>query len=127
MVVLETTERSMTLTIYHNPRCSKSRQTLARVEESGSPHAIVKYLDAPPDAATLKALIGKLGVPVTDIIRFKEPMAQELGLSAADDRSDDAWIAVLVEHPKLLERPIVVSGDRAVIGRPPENVDVLLA
>ena len=117
----------MTLTIYHNPRCSKSRQTLARVEESGSPHAIVKYLDAPPDAATLKALIGKLGVAVTDIIRFKEPMAQELGVSAADDRSDDAWIAVLVEHPKLLERPIVVSGDRAVIGRPPENVDVLLA
>lgn len=116
----------MSLTIYHNPRCSKSRQTLARIEESGQTPRVVAYLDTPPDAATLANLLKRLDRPATDLIRFKEALAKELGVSAKDARSDDEWIALLVEHPRLLERPIVDDGSRAVIGRPPENVDALL-
>ncbi|WP_348673059.1 arsenate reductase (glutaredoxin) [uncultured Abyssibacter sp.] len=116
----------MSLTIFHNPRCSKSRQTLARIEDAAAEHDVVLYLETPPDAVTLKGMVDKLGLPVTDIIRFKEALAKELGISAGDDRPEAEWIELLVAHPKLLERPIVVAGDRAVIGRPPENVDALL-
>lgn len=115
-----------TLTIYHNPRCSKSRQTLALIEDAGHTPAVVDYLNTPPDVDTLRALVTALGVPVTQIIRFKEALAKELGLSAQDSRSDDDWLQLLAEHPKLLERPIVVRGDQAVVGRPPENVTALL-
>lgn len=116
----------MPLTIYHNPRCSKSRQTLERIEAAGQSPTVIRYLDTPPDVATLRALVQRLGVPVTDLIRFKEALAKELGLAAGDDRSADEWLALLAEHPRLLERPIVDDGERAVIGRPPENVDALL-
>ena len=107
-------------TIFHNPRCSKSRQTLALLEENGIQPTIVKYLDDTPDAATLKTLFKKLGFTrAHDLVRNKEADYKTAGLSA--DSSDDAVIAAMVQYPKLIERPIVVRGDKAVLGRPPEN------
>ncbi len=112
-------------TIFHNPRCSKSRQTLALLEENGVTPTIVKYLDDTPDAATLAALIKKLGLSKAhDLVRNKEGAYAIAGLSK--DSSDKDVIAAMVAHPKLIERPIVVRGDKAVLGRPPENVLALL-
>ncbi|MED5388857.1 MAG: arsenate reductase (glutaredoxin) [Pseudomonadota bacterium] len=107
-------------TIFHNPRCSKSRQTLALLEENGIQPTIVKYLDDIPDAATLKTLINKLGLEKAhDLIRRKEADYKTAGLSAQS--SDDDVIAAMMQYPKLIERPIVVRGNKAVLGRPPEN------
>lgn len=112
-------------TIYHNPRCSKSRQTLALLEEHGIQPRIVDYLNTPPDADTLRTLLTRLGFErAHDLLRRKEAEYKAAGLST--DSDDDAVIAALVAHPKLLERPIVVKGHRAVLGRPPENVLELL-
>lgn len=113
------------LIIYHNPRCSKSRQTLALLEEKGVEPQVVKYLETPPDAETLEAILQKLGLEPADIVRKKEAEYKELGLA---DRELDrrAYIELLVANPKLIERPIVVKGQQAAIGRPPENVlDIL--
>jgi len=111
------------VTIYHNPRCSKSQQTLALLEERGIEPVVIPYLQEPPDAATLKALLGKLGMAARDLVRRKEAPYQELGLAEA---SDDELIAAMVAHPVLIERPIVVTPRGAALGRPPENVlDVL--
>ncbi len=111
----------MTVTIYHNPRCSKSRQTLALLQENGHEPVIVEYLKTPPDAATLKRLLGQLGLSPRELMRRKEAAYRENGL---DDPglSDAALIAAMVENPILIERPIVVSGARAALGRPPEQV-----
>lgn len=111
----------MTITIYHNPRCSKSRQTLALLEERGLTPEVVLYLDTPPDAATLKAILNKLGMAPRDLMRKGETEYKENGL---DDLSlsDDALIAAMVTHPKLIERPIVLANGKAALGRPPENV-----
>ncbi|EKF75013.1 arsenate reductase [Alcanivorax hongdengensis A-11-3] len=112
-------------TIYHNPRCSKSRQTLALLEENGIEPTVVRYLDDTPDAATLASLIKKLGLDrAHDLLRHKEADYKDAGLSPQS--SDKAVIEAMVSHPKLIERPIVVHGDRAVLGRPPENVLNLL-
>jgi len=113
----------MTITIYHNPRCTKSRATLALLEENGGAPEIIEYLDNPPDAATLKNILGMLGMAPRDLLRKKE--AAEAGL---DDASldGDALIAAMVANPAVIERPIVVAGGKARIGRPPENVlDIL--
>lgn len=114
-----------TVRIYHNPRCSKSRQTLALIEENGIQPEIIRYLDTPPNADELRAIIDALGVSVRDIIRVKESEYKEQGL---DDPSlsDDQIIRILTEHPRLIERPIVVKGNKAAIGRPPESVLPLL-
>ncbi|MCW8194326.1 arsenate reductase (glutaredoxin) [Proteobacteria bacterium 005FR1] len=109
------------ITIYHNPRCSKSRQTLALLEEKGVEPQIVQYLETPPDAATLKGLLSKLGISARDLLRKGEDAYRENNLSDPN-LSEDQLIALMVKHPKLIERPIVVKGDRAVLGRPPENV-----
>lgn len=114
------------ITIYHNPRCSKSRQTLALIEDAGIAPTIVEYLKAPPTAAQLGDLIDQLACAPTDIIRFKEALAGELGISKADSRSREDWLQLLADNPKLIERPIVTRGGRAVIGRPPETVTALL-
>lgn len=114
------------ITTYHNPRCSKSRQTLALIEDAGHTPEIVEYLKTPPSAKQLGALLDQLGCEPTDIIRFKEALASELGIAKSDQRSRSAWLALLAEHPKLIERPIVTRGGRAVVGRPPENVNALL-
>ncbi|WGL17819.1 arsenate reductase (glutaredoxin) [Microbulbifer bruguierae] len=112
-------------TIYHNPRCSKSRQTLQLLQDNNVEPEIVLYLETPPDAATLSALLGKLGIGARDLLRKGEDAYKELNLKD-DALSDNELIAAMVAHPKLIERPIVVKGDRAVLGRPPENALELL-
>jgi arsenate reductase len=109
----------MTVTLYHNPRCSKSRATLAVLQEKGIEPEIVEYLDAPPSADELKRILAMLGIGPRDLMRRKE--AKEAGL---DDPglSDDALIAAMVANPIVIERPIVVSNGKARIGRPPESV-----
>ncbi len=111
----------MKLTIYHNPRCSKSRATLKLLEERGQKPEIIEYLKTPPDAATLKKLLRQLGMKPRELLRDKETAYKEAGL---DDPglSDDDIIAAMVEHPILIERPIVVAGNKAALGRPPEKV-----
>jgi arsenate reductase len=111
----------MTVTIYHNPRCSKSRQTLALLEERGISPRVVDYLKTPPSAAELKTILKKLGPRPRDLMRKGEPLYAELGLKDRD-LDDDALIALMVANPILIERPIVVSGGKAAIGRPPESV-----
>lgn len=114
------------ITIYHNPRCGKSREALKRVEEAGAQTTIVEYLKTPLDEKELDALCRKLGIEPQTIIRFKEPIARELQLSANDQRTRAAWLKLIAEHPILMERPIVVCGSKAVVGRPPEAVRSLL-
>lgn len=113
----------MSLTIYHNPKCSKSRKTLELIEKSGKAHSIVEYLRTPPDAATLIRLARLMDKPVTALLRRNEPefKAAEATLAMDDESALAAWMH---RHPSVIERPIVVdeAHDRAVIGRPPENV-----
>lgn len=113
------------LRLYHNPRCSKSRGALDLLEQRGLNPTIVRYLDTPPDAPQLQALLVRLGIGPRDLLRRSEAEYQALGL---DDTSltDGQLIAAMVAHPKLIERPILEVGDRAVIGRPPERVLELL-
>lgn len=115
------------LSIYHNPRCSKSRQTLARIEDSGTPVQVILYLQDPPSVDALMDVLQKLEGSVHTMLRSKEARFKELGLSLKDARSDREWLTLVHENPSLLERPIVVSESTAVIGRPPENVNALLA
>jgi len=113
--------KKLPVTIYHNPRCSKSRQTLNLLREHGIEPDIVEYLKEPPDAATLKAVLCKLNIQPIDLIRKKEPLFKELNLAAkADD--NETLIKTMLEHPILIERPIVIKGDHARLGRPPEQV-----
>lgn len=109
------------VTIYHNPRCSKSRQTLALLEENGVKPEVVLYLETPPNADALRGLLSKLGITARQLLRTGEDAYKENSLSDAS-LSEDALIQAMVDHPKLIERPIVVKGAKAVIGRPPENV-----
>lgn len=111
----------MKVTIYHNPRCSKSRATLKLLEEHGYEPEIIEYLDTPPDTQTLIKLLKMLGLEPRQLLRTNENAFQEAGLSD-DSLDDDAVIAAMVKYPILIERPIVVTGKRAAIGRPPENV-----
>ena len=114
----------MTVTIFHNPRCSKSRQTLALLEEQGVNPEIVLYLEKPASKAVLKTLVKKLGLAsARDMMRKKEAPYKELSLADADE---GGLIDAMAEHPILIERPIVVNGDKAAIGRPPESVLAIL-
>jgi arsenate reductase len=106
--------------IYHNPRCTKSRQTLALLQENGVEPEVVEYLKTPPSEAEIRDLLAKLGVGAFDLMRRGEKVFKELGLSK--DSGDDAMVAAMAEHPILIERPIVVKGGKAAIGRPPETV-----
>lgn len=108
------------ITLYHNPRCSKSRQALALLNENAQGVKVIEYLEQPPSADELRRLIKSLGLRAHDIVRTKEPEYKEAGLSPASDV--DEVIAAIVRYPKLLERPIAVCGNKAVIGRPPEKV-----
>jgi arsenate reductase len=117
--------RAMTVTIYHNPRCSKSRTTLALLEARELKPKIVDYLKTPPSAAELKAILRKLDLKPRDILRTGEAVYAELGLKDWE-LDDDALIALMVKNPILIERPIVVAGDKAAVGRPPENVLAIL-
>ena len=109
------------ITIYHNPRCSKSRQTLALLNEKGIEPTVIEYLRDPPDAPTLTALIRMLGIRAIDLVRKKEDPYTKLGLAEKQD-DDASLIKAMVEHPILIERPIVVKGKKAALGRPPEKV-----
>lgn len=109
------------LTLYHNPRCSKSRGALELLEARGLAPTVVRYLETPPDAATLKALLDKLGIPPRQLLRTGEDDYAQLNL-ADPTLSDAQLIDAMATHPKLIERPILVAGDKAVIGRPPENI-----
>ncbi|MEN3752200.1 arsenate reductase (glutaredoxin) [Mangrovibacter yixingensis] len=109
------------VTIYHNPRCSKSRETLALLKEKQIEPEVVLYLDSPPSASTIKTLLGQLGMgSARQLMRTKEALYKELNL--ADETSEDALIDAMVKHPKLIERPIVISNGKARLGRPPEQV-----
>ena len=109
------------LTLYHNPRCSKSRGALELLEARGLAPTIVRYLETPPDAATLEQLLAKLGIGARQLLRTGEDEYKALDL-ANPALNDAQLIKAMVEHPKLIERPILVAGDKAVIGRPPEKV-----
>lgn len=110
----------MTTTIWHNPRCSKSRQTLDLVREKGIEPEIVEYLKTPPSAAEIKAVLKKLGIGARALMRTKEAVYKDLGLAAVED--EEALIAAMVEHPVLIERPVVLKDGKAALGRPPESV-----
>ena len=111
-------------TIYHNPRCSKSRQTLALLGEHGVEPKIVEYLHNPPDPETLETVLEKLGMEPQEVMRTKEKEYRTLGLARVTD--SQSLIRAMTENPILIERPIVVSGNRARIARPPEKVLELL-
>lgn len=115
----------MAITIYHNPRCSKSRQTLEIIQAAGVDPEVVLYLKDTPTAAAIVELAGKLSVPVADLLRRGESEFKD-ATDLPDISNDAALAAWLADHPIVLERPIVVDGDKAVIGRPPENVEALL-
>ncbi|AWK87198.1 arsenate reductase (glutaredoxin) [Azospirillum thermophilum] len=106
------------VTIYHNPRCSKSRQTLELLQSRGIAPVVVEYLKTPPSPAELSEILRKLGKGPRDILRSKE--AAEAGI--ASELDGDALVAALSANPSAIERPIVVKGDRARVGRPPESV-----
>jgi arsenate reductase len=112
-------------TIYHNPRCSKSRQTLALLTEQGVTPDINLYLETAPAAGEINQLLGQLGIGARDLLRKGEAVYKEAGL-ADTSLSEAQLVAAMAAHPQLIERPIVVRGARAVLGRPPENVLDLL-
>lgn len=115
----------MRIIMYHNTRCSKSRQTLQLLQQRGIDPEVIEYLKTPPDSATLERILDLLGMEPRQLMRTKEKAYRENGL---DDPalSREQLIAAMVEHPVLIERPIVINGDRAALGRPPQNVESIL-
>lgn len=111
----------MATTIYHNPRCSKSRQTLQLLNDNSIEADVVEYLKTPPDAETLKDILNKLGLKPRQLMRTGEDIYKELNL-ADESLTDEQLIQVMIENPKLIERPIVIKDGKVAIGRPPENV-----
>ena len=111
--------------IYHNPRCRKSREGLALVEASGQDFKIVKYLDDVPSVETLTGIIRKLGITADQLVRKNEAIWKENYKSK--DLNEAEIIQAMADHPKLIERPIVVKGESAVLGRPPENITEFLS
>lgn len=115
----------MSIVIFHNPRCSKSRQTLQLLQEQGIEPEVVEYLSEPPSKAHLKQILKILGMQPRELMRRKENEYKELGL-ADESLTQEQLITAMLENPKLIERPIVINGDKAAIGRPPENVLAIL-
>lgn len=110
--------------IFHNPRCRKSRETLALIAEAGVEPEIILYLDKPPTQKKLKEILIMLDIPAEKLIRKSEPAYKEN--FKGKSLSESEWIKAMVKYPKLIERPIVIKGKKAVLGRPPENVRLLL-
>ena len=110
--------------LWHNPRCSKSRQTLALLQEKGIEPEVRFYLTDPPTAQELRDVLAKLGITAIDLMRVKEAAFKEMGLTKSD--AEDQLIAAMAQTPKLIERPVLINGDRAALGRPPENVLTIL-
>ncbi|MCP4521269.1 MAG: arsenate reductase (glutaredoxin) [Cytophagales bacterium] len=109
--------------IYHNTRCRKSRETLALLEEKETEIQVIEYLKTPPSKEELQAVLSKLGIPAFKLIRKTEAIYKEE--YKGKYLSEGEWVEAMLTHPKLIERPIVIKGDRAVIGRPPENIEDL--
>lgn len=114
-----------TIQIYHNPRCSKSRQTLALIEEKNIQPEVILYLENTPDTNTIKDILSKLGISARELLRKGEQVYKDNNL-ANKELAESELIDAMHQYPKLIERPIVIKGDRAVLGRPPENVLELL-
>lgn len=112
-------------TIYHNPRCTKSRQALSLLEARGIKTDIVLYLESPPDAKTLKDILKKLGITARELLRKGEDEYKQLKLDNAT-LTDNDLVAAMCANPRLIERPIVINGNHAAIGRPPENIIKIL-
>ncbi|MEO8000777.1 MAG: arsenate reductase (glutaredoxin) [Arenimonas sp.] len=112
----------MKAVIYHNTKCSKSNAALNLLLEHGVQANIVNYLETPLSFGQLEILLNQLSIKAKALIRFGEPIAKELGLSSNDNRSENEWASFMIDHPILIERPIVVIGDKAVIGRPLQSV-----
>lgn len=111
----------MSVTIYHNPKCSKSRQTLELLRSKGIKPVIIEYFKEPPDKTTLKKILRLLKLKPRDLMRKQEDIYKKAKLDR-EDLDDDALISAMVKHPVLIERPIVLTDGKAAIGRPPENV-----
>lgn len=111
----------MGLCLWYNPGCGTCRNALALLEEKGKKPDIVRYMDTPPDEAELKALLKKLGVPASELLRTKAKEYKELGLDKLGV-SEETLIAAMCAHPSLIQRPIIIDGNRAIIGRPAERV-----
>lgn len=114
-------------TLFHNPRCSKSRGAKALLDEAGVGYEVVEYLKEPPTRAQLERLVSILEDPPAALVRTGEAAFKELGIDRATLDDPAAVVDLLVDHPALMERPVLVVGDRAVIGRPPERVTALIA
>lgn len=112
--------------IWHNPRCSKSRETMQLITDAGGEPEVRRYLDDPPTADELRHVLDLLGMQPWELVRMGEPEARDLAMSGWEQADPDRWIEAMVAHPKLIERPVVIAGDRAVLGRPPANVESLL-
>jgi arsenate reductase len=112
------------ITLWHNPRCSKSRNAAALLEEKGVEAEVVKYLDTPPSKEEIKDLLKMLGISARELMRIKESIYKELGLKDVED--EEKLIEAMAENPKLIERPIVIKDGKATIGRPIENIIELL-
>lgn len=115
----------MDVHLFHNPRCSKSREALALLQARGHQPQVIEYLKTPPDEGDLRTLLAQLGVPARELLRSGEAEYQALGLADAS-LTDTDLLRAIAAHPQLLQRPIVVRGDRAVIARPPELLLQLL-
>jgi arsenate reductase len=111
----------MSIQILHNPRCSKSRQTLGLLEDKGIEPEVIKYLDTPPTETELKAILAKLNIPARALLRKAEEEYKTLNLKDPA-KTEQEIIDAMVAHPRLIERPIVINGDQAKVGRPPESV-----
>ncbi len=109
------------ITIYHNPRCSKSRQSLKILQDNNITPEIILYLESPPTKAELKDLLKKLGISPRDLLRTSEQAYKEADLSDPSLLTEQQLLQAMITEPKLIQRPIVVAGDKAVLGRPPEN------
>ncbi len=112
----------MNISIFHNPKCGKSRETLKLLNDRGIEPKIILYLQTPPTRKELLEILRKLRMEPKQLIRFKEPVAKELGIKSSDKRPEAEWIKWMVENPILIERPIVITSTKAALGRPPENV-----
>ncbi len=110
------------VTIYHNPRCSKSRQVLKLLQERGCQVEIIEYLKSPPSAEELAAFCRRLGLQPLELMRCKEQLFSEMGLAEDDARSNQDWLQIMADNPILIERPIVVHHEQVALGRPPEKV-----
>ncbi len=110
--------------IYHNPRCRKSRETLNIIRNNGIEPEVILYLETPPSRKEIKELLEKLGISAFDLVRKEEKLYKEE--YRGKEHTEEEWIRIMADYPKLIQRPVIIKGDRAIIGRPPESVHVLL-